>query len=124
MTKGKKKGGDYEGWVLRLIDKIEDLDFALSQQSWLEFAESKIEDLQGYPLTGRQEGALKDYRMLAFDVPKSLGATYETYSKLSGVKKTRYRDTEGKWGKKGTWVSASKINAYLAEQKSGKAIKL
>lgn len=120
----KDKSGDYEGWILRLIEKMEELDFALSKQSWLEFAEEKIEPLQGYPLTGRQERILEEFRVLAFKVPEAMGGTYERFRKLKGPKKARYRDTEGRWGKKGTWVSAANMNAYLAELKSKKAIKL
>jgi len=120
----KGKGGDYEGWVLRLIEKMEELDFALSQKSWLDFAAEKIEPLQKYPLTDRQVGILEEYRVLAFKVPEALGGTYESFSKLKGPVKARYRDTEGRWGKKGTWVSAANMNAYLAELKSKKTIKL
>ena len=119
-----KKGGDYEGWVLRLITKMEEMDYALSRKAWLDFATEKIEPLQGYSLTGSQVATLEEIRLMVLKIPEAMGATYETYSKLSGPKKARYRDKEGKWGRKGTWVSAAKMNTHLTELKASKMIKL
>lgn len=68
----KKKGGDYEGWLLRLIDKVEDIGFSLSFDKWLEFAESKIlgsgyESKEG-KLTQSQKDALSDIRDRVWEI--------------------------------------------------------
>ena len=87
------KGGDYDGWILRLIEKPEDIIKSFSQIDWLKFAAEKIEAYSGQGITKGQIGALIDYRNVAFDLPKDLGF------KIDQV--TRYRDTKGHWAKAG-----------------------
>jgi hypothetical protein len=95
MTKGKKKsGGDYEGWILRLIDKPEDIVFSYSLIDWLKFAAEKIGGTSGQGITKGQIGALSEYRNLAFELPQDIG--------ISVREVTRYRDAKGRWSKEPT----------------------
>lgn len=85
------KGGDYEGWILRLIDKPEDILFAFAEISWLKFAAEKIEAEHGQGITKGQIDALLEYRDKAFMLPEDLGY---------GIKReVRYRDAKGRWTK-------------------------
>ncbi len=42
VSRKKKSGGDYDGWILRLLEKPEDIEFSFSLQDWLEFAADKL----------------------------------------------------------------------------------
>ena len=88
------KGGDYDGWILRLLDKPEDILHSFSQLDWLEFAAEKIEAATGQGITRGQIQALAENRDKAFELPSSSGfAIGET---------TRYRDAKGRWSKEPT----------------------
>jgi len=121
MPKGKKSGGDYDGWIMRLIEKVEELGHASNLADWWAFAESKIAPAQGYALTESQKVALADRRIdFVIDIiPDKLGVTFERPFRDPGV--IRHRDVTGAYGqKKGTWVSKAKINESIARQKEAK----
>jgi len=84
----KRKSGDYEGWILRLIDKIEDLKFSLDMRSWLDFAAEKIAAEHGYDITETQIAKLTDLR---FDV----GEVVADRVSVDVEYRTRYRDSKG-----------------------------
>lgn len=85
------KGGDYEGWILRLIDKPEDILFSFSQISWLRFAADKIEEATGQGITKGQIDSLLEYRDRAFMLPEEIGYRIQ--------RSVRYRDERGRWTK-------------------------
>ncbi len=122
---GKKSGGDYDGWILRLIDKVEELNYAANLSDWWTFAESKINgrevNPQTYSLTDAQKEVLAEKRLdIVFDViPNKLGIGFER--PFRGTDIVRFRNTSGGYGqRKGTWVSAAKLNASITEQKEAK----
>jgi len=131
MTKGKKSGGDYEGWILRLIDKAEDLLYSFNVKKWLDFAESKITPLQGYHLTRQQAAVLEDKRSIIQEIfPQKLGVDPEfttRYRSLSTGRFTkdptnarpeetvRFRDLET-----GTMTSRKTLNANIQSLKTSK----
>ena len=88
------KGGDYDGWILRLIENAEDILYSYSEIEWLKFAAGKIEAYSGKGITKNQIDALSEYRSKAFELPESLG--------LGVVSKVRYRDDKGRWTKRVT----------------------
>ncbi len=57
MAKGH---ADYDGWILRLIEKGEDITFSYSMMDWLAFAKDKIEGYHGATLTDAQIDILSD----------------------------------------------------------------
>ena len=137
----KKKGGDYEGWILRLIDKIEDLKFSFTLQDWLNFASDKIEPRQGYDLTDRQKASLNEYRAVARDrveaktgIKVQGGFRYRSAITGKFVKRTpagfrergkfvRVRSepvTVYRSARKGTMVAAGAINEYIDKLKTEK----
>jgi len=149
--KGKKKsGGDYDGWILRLIDKVEDLAYSFNLQKWLDFAESKIMPKQKYHLTRQQAATLDDLREKVWEIaPTRLNIQLEYITRFRGartgrfiqVRKTehgfrdiktgrftkavpekaeRYRNLGGYGQKVGTMVPAAKINAKINRDKAEK----
>ena len=121
MPKGKKSGGDYDGWIMRLIEKVEELGYASNLADWWAFAESKIMPVQGYALTENQKVALADRRIdFVLDIiPNKLGVTFERPFRDPDI--IRYRDVAGAYGqKKGTWVSKAKIIESMTRQKDEK----
>jgi hypothetical protein len=122
----KNKGGDYEGWVLRLIEKPEDIVTSYSMLTWLEFAAEKIEAFSGQGITKRQIAALESNRDTVFELPAKLG--------LRIVPVTRYRDARGRWTREKTdrpvqsisyrndrqqFVSRAKVNSILTSALGG-----
>lgn len=61
------KGGDYEGWVLRMIDKPEDILFSSNDRDWIKYASDKI------GLTGKRIDVLLDYRDRVYRLPDEMG---------------------------------------------------
>jgi len=137
-AKKKKSGGDYDGWILRMIDKIEDLQFMYNLQDWLEFAADKITDKQGYELTDRQIRVLDEKRDLSFEViPDRLsirpefivryrgeGGRFTTKKEVTATPetRTRYRNVGKAYGQKtGTMVAKAKINEQIKRMKSDKS---
>jgi len=133
----KKSSGDYDGWILRLIDNVEDLTFMYDLQSWLGFAANKIVERQGYDLTSAQIETIADKRDLAFEViPDKLSVRPEYITRYRGPggrfttgkevtataeTRTRYRNVERAYGQKtGTMVSKDKINAEINRMKKDK----
>ena len=106
---------DYEGWVARLITKVEDIDNAATISQWINFAADKIGAWSHKDLTRNQIDTLKEYRLKVYNIPGNLGVTHETPFKNQNI--IRFRDNDGKWGKRGTWVSRDKVNVALAEHK-------
>ena len=100
------KGGDYEGWILRLIDKAEDIRHSYNMIEWLKFAAEKIEEASGQGITKGQIASLEEYRGLAFELPMELG--------FKLIEKTRYRDDRGRWSKDVT-DRPTKIMVYRGE---------
>ena len=88
------KGGDYDGWILRLIENAEDILYSYSEVEWLKFAAGKIEAYSGHGITKSQIDALSEYRSKAFELPEQLG--------IGIVSKIRYRDDKGRWTKQVT----------------------
>jgi len=81
----KKSGGDYDGWILRLIDKVEDLQYMFDLQAWLDFAASKITDRQGYDLTPGQIEILGEKQDMVFEViPDKLSLNIEYVTRYRG----------------------------------------
>jgi len=95
------KGGDYEGWMLRLIEKPEDILKSLSEVEWLKFAADKIEEATGQGITKEQINTLLEYRDGIFELPQELGFKIE--------EKTRYRDAKGRWTSDTTATPISRI---------------
>lgn len=88
-NRGKRKP-DYAGWILRTIEKREDLLFAYGNSDiWTQFVNSKVMPRQGYELTPAQKSALLDLQNKAQDIPRKLGFKVEF--------KTRYRDARNRW---------------------------
>ncbi len=88
------KGGDYDGWILRLIDKAEDILHSTTMAGWLAFAVEKIEAYSGVSITKAQVDVLKEKRDLVFELPEEMGIFLRTV--------TRYRDSRGRWSKEPT----------------------
>lgn len=113
MPKGGKSSGDYEGWLLRLLDKPENLYYAFDEETWMEFAEQKMQDYFGQGLTGGQLGAIEDLRERALALQKDIGISAEVMPSLRGAGGQRIRDMAGEYGRKGAWVSAAKVQAKI-----------
>lgn len=119
MPKGGKSSGDYEGWFLRMIDRAEDLSFAMDKDEWIEFCESKVmayREAQGVEetaTTGSQRSRYEELRELAMDFQRDIGLRSERLPRLAGSIKHRYRDLTGEFGRKGAWVSAKKIQGRI-----------
>ena len=124
------KGGDYEGWILRLIDKPEDLLKSYTVEDWLKFAAGKIEDFTGQGITKGQIGSLLEYRNQAFELPQELG--------FKLVEKTSYRDARGRWTKEVTdrpvtrivyrgagekFISRAKVAGLISAEQSARGIR-
>ncbi len=136
--RGKKKsGGDYDGWILRLIDNVEDIQHMFNLQEWLDFAASKIIEPQGYDLTTAQIEVLGEKQDMVFEViPDKLSLNFEYITRFRGpggrfVKseipgaipevKTRYRNIEKAYGQRtGTMVSTEKINIEISRLKGAR----
>jgi len=132
----KRKSGDYEGWILRLIDKIEDLQYSLNLRSWLDFAAEKISKEHGYDITEPQVAKLADLR---FDVNEMVGGRvnvsveYKTRYRLKGrfvseavpgakaESVIRYRNVSKSYGQRtGTMVKPERIDAEISRLKLSK----
>ncbi len=90
MPKGKKPGGDYDGWILRLINKVEDLQHSLSLQKWLDFAKSKVigsgYEAKGGKLTESQIAALTDMQSKVWEMgPTKLNIRLDYTTRYRGV---------------------------------------
>lgn len=119
---GKKKGGDYDGWILRMVEKAEDIEYANAEQAWLDFASKMIEKAYGYSPTAAQLDVLAERRDLVFTLPAEVGYNRVEYEGLRGSSKQRYRDLTGEFGRKGAWVSQAKIDAALEAKLEAKGI--
>ena len=112
----KKKGGDYEGWLLRLIDKVEDIGFSFNLGKWIKFAESKIlgsgfEAKEG-KLTAGQIDALAEFRGRVFEIaPTKLNIRPEYI--------TRFREA-----KTGRFSQAIKTDYGFKDVKTGRFVKV
>ena len=139
---------DYEGWVMRLIDKIEDLKFTFNLREWLEFAQNKIMPKQQYELTSDQIAVLDGKRdFLREEIPSKLKINPEYVIKYRSVRSGRFvgrtpygfRDKNGRFTKAnserairyrnigrgyqqgdGTFVLPGKINRAITELKTAK----
>jgi len=91
----KKKGGDYEGWLLRLIDKVEDIGYSFNLDKWIKFAESKILG-SGYEakegeLTQSQKDALSEIRDKVWEiVPTKINIQPEYITRFREAKTGRF----------------------------------
>jgi len=63
-----KKNADYDGWVLRLLEKPEDILKSYAQADWLAFAEDKLG-----ALSKNQIQALSEKRDVVFMLPQDMG---------------------------------------------------
>jgi len=98
MPKGKKqRKPDYEGWILRLIDKIEDIEHSFNSKKWLDFAEKKILESEWAPLSGKltqsQKDLLDERRNLIYELaPTKLNVNPEYITRYRGVNTGRFVD--------------------------------
>lgn len=113
MPKGGKSGGDYEGWLLRILKDPENLAYTYTDAEWLDFAGQQIEDYHGLGITGSQAAALEDLRQIARGMQAKIGVSAEIHEALDGDIKIRYRDMAGEFGKKGTYVKPHKVEDKL-----------
>lgn len=115
------KGSDYEGWILRMIDKAEDIVYSYSVTDWLKFAADKIEQQTGQGITKNQIGALLDYRDRVFNLPDELG--------FSVNRVTRYRDEKGRWTSEKTAREVSSLsirgegNRFISQSKANELVR-
>lgn len=114
------KGGDYDGWILRLLDKAEDILYSYSEADWIKFAVAKIEEASGHSITKSQIAVLSEYREKVFQTAQDAGFTVREV--------TRYRDAKGRWSKEPTARAETKIVYRESDNqkfmKSGKADQL
>ena len=98
MPKGKKpKKGDYEGWILRLIDKVEDIEHSFNEKKWLDFAERKILASEFAPesgnLTQSQKDSLMERRDMIWEIaPAKLNVNPEYITRYRGLHTGRFLD--------------------------------
>lgn len=115
----KKSSGDYDGWIFRLIDRIEELRFSFDLQKWLDFAECKILDSEYAPVSGKlteaQKDALSERRGDIYELaPTRLNITPEYVTRYRGVGTGRWavKTPHGyKDGKTGRFVKAKPESA-------------
>jgi len=91
----KKSSGDYDGWILRLIDKVEDIRHSFSMGEWQAFARDKILGSGFGPTTGKltagQIQALEDARSQVWEVaPTRLKIQPEYIQRFRGAKTGRF----------------------------------
>lgn len=94
MAKKKKSSGDYDGWILRLIDKVEDIGFSFNSQKWLDFARTKILGSDYGPTAGKLTKSQRDSLLEMAGQVWEVGPT-----KLNIIPEyvTRYRDRAGRF---------------------------
>ena len=88
------KGGDYEGWMLRLLEKPEDILYAFNRTDWFNFVAQQIEAASQKPITKAQLAAADDFRLEVVDFYDELDFNLKEV--------TRYRDAKGRWSKDST----------------------
>ncbi len=132
-----KKGGDYEGWLLRLIDKVEDIGFSFELDKWIKFAESKIlgsghESVEG-KLTSSQKDTLAEIRDKVWEVaPTKLNIRLDYTTRYRGVGTGRvakrvaigYRDSATGRFVRGTPTIAAKTVTAFRDAKTGRFTKV
>lgn len=123
MPKGGKSSGDYEGWLLRTIDRPEDLAYARDASDWHDFMASKTQDYHGMGVSGGQTDAIAGtLRDLALDLQKDTGFEVseqrgrQSLLPIAGAGGIRFRDMTGEFGRKGTWVSADKVRGRIMDE--------
>ena len=124
----KQSGGDYDGWILRLIERAEELKFSFSEAEWLEFAASKIVPRQGYDLTTAQLDVLSEKRGVVFEeIPQRLGIKFEQPTRYRAVKTGVFvREKDGYFrDKRGRFVKVIPEKTYrVRDIKKGTMAKL
>ena len=120
MPRGKSSG-DYEGWLLRMLDSAEDLRYAQDEEEWLMFCVDKIRgEFPDAPITMSQVDAVEEMRERALAIQHEFGvvATQE-FEGLRGDIKHRYRldaSMAKEFGQRaGTYVAAWKVEARIEE---------
>lgn len=112
----KKRGhSDYDGWILRLIDKLEDIMFTSTLNKWLDFARDKIEKYHGAELSDSQVETLMDkYNSGAIwdKIETDAGVRIERPFKIDRMKnRIILRDVHK--GAKGRFISKKTANEWL-----------
>jgi len=122
MPKGGKSSGDYEGWLLRTLDKAEDLAFAHNAADWQNFVETKTQDYHGLGVSGGQADAIgTTLRDLALEMQEDVGIM-SSVQPIRGAGGVRFRDLTGEFGRKGTWVAADKIRARVMDELDARVV--
>lgn len=91
MPKGKRSDPDYEGWIIRTLDKPENLRYTRTNAGWLRYAAKMIEPRQGYKLTPSQKQKIGELRDRARAIPGIFGVRDEYPA--------RFRDKGGRFTK-------------------------
>jgi len=100
---------EIEAWSMRMIADVEDLDYSLNRQDWLEFVNRKIYEESGVPATDAQLAALDTGRARVIGMFEDLGMSREQPF-LTRETQVRYRDVET-----GRWTARSTLNVALGD---------
>jgi hypothetical protein len=116
---GKRKGGtpteEIEAWARRMIDRVEDFEYATTQSAWRQFIDEKVGDGLGLSqIPGeriKQLNAIEHGRMGVFELWDRLEIQVGT----TKTGRTWYRDMseEGGLVRRGQFISRAEISARI-----------